>query len=224
MAAARCDGLVPATATHAGKGAPGRSDPELGEEEVARAKKKVQRARGWVIFQDESGVSQKPPLRRTWAPVGQTPVVIHAYHWDKISVCAALAYRWDGKRSRVYLQMLDGNYDTGALIAFLKDLRRHMRKRFVVLVWDNLPAHKSREMLEFLEDNTDWLHVERLPGYAPDLNPVEALWSNIKGQELANQSADNLAEVAGAVQLGFARVKAHRQLTFGFLAEAGLSF
>lgn len=192
--------------------------------DVVGDKKKVRRKRGWVVFQDESGVSQKPPLRRTWAPKGLTPVVVHSYKWDKISISAAIAYRWDGKRSRVYFQMIPGSYDTPKLIGFLKELKRHFRGTYVILVWDNLPAHKSAEMKAFLEDQRDWLQVERLPGYAPDLNPVESLWGNIKGQELANQSADNLGQVADAVKAGFQRVQTYKQLTFGFLRQAGLSF
>ncbi|MBI4587059.1 MAG: hypothetical protein HY717_23865 [Planctomycetes bacterium] len=74
------------------------------------------------------------------------------------------------------------------------------------------------------DTQADWLYVERLPGYVPDLNPVEGMWNNIKGQELANQSPDNLGDVAQAVNAGFERIQTHKQLTFGFLAETGLSF
>jgi hypothetical protein len=191
---------------------------------VAVDKKKARQERGWIVFQDESGISQKPPLRRTWAPKGETPVVVHSYSWKKLSVCAAVAYRWDGKRSRVYFQIIPDNYDTLKLIGFLKELKQHFRGTFVVLVWDGLPAHKSAEMKQFLDAQRDWLKVERLPGYAPDLNPVESLWGNIKGQELANQSADHLGEVADAATTGFQRVQSHQDLTFGFLHETGLLF
>lgn len=192
--------------------------------DVAGHKKKARRKQGWIVFQDESGVSQKPPLRRTWAPKGETPLVVHSYKWDKLSVSAAVAYRWDGRRSRIYFEIIPKSYDTPKLIRFLKELKRHFRGEYVILVWDGLPAHKSTAMNTFLESQRDWLQVERLPGYAPDLNPVEFLWGNIKGQELANQSADDLGEVEGAVKTGFERVKSYKQLTFGFLEGTGLSF
>jgi hypothetical protein len=192
--------------------------------DLADLKKKARRKGGWIVFQDESGVSQKPPLRRTWAPKGETPVIVHSYRWSKLSVSAAIAYRWDGKRSRVYFDIVPDSYDAPKLIKFLKQLKRHFRGTYVILIWDGLPAHKSAEMTAFLESQSDWLHAERLPGYAPDLNPVEGLWGNIKGQELANQSHDNLGDVADAVKGGFNRVQTYRQLTFGFLEETGLSF
>ena len=60
---------------------------------------------GWLVFQDESGVSQRPHLRRTWLPRGEIPIVIHSDNWKKVSICAAIAYRWDGKRTRLYFRM-----------------------------------------------------------------------------------------------------------------------
>ena len=191
---------------------------------MAEGKKKAQRKGGWIVFQDESGVSQKPPLRRTWAPKGQTPVVIHAFNWKKMSICAAIAYRSDGKRSRLYFQTRAGSYETKSLIEFLKDLKRHFRRQYIILVWDGLPAHRSREMKEFLAEQKDWLEVEQLPGYAPDLNPVEDLWQNIKTQELANQSSDYLSEVVDAAEEGLERVQGDQELLFGFLGHTGHFF
>jgi hypothetical protein len=149
---------------------------------------------------------------------------VHAFNWKKLSICAAIAYRWDGKRSRVYFQTVPDSYNDDKLIVFLKELKRHFRGSHVIMAWDGLPAHKSRKMKAFLDEQKDWLQTELLPGYSPDLNPVEGLWNNIKSQELANLPADNLGEVAQAVKQGFERVVTYCQLTFGFLKECGLFF
>jgi transposase len=196
----------------------------VGSGAVASGKKNARRRRAWILFQDESGVSERPSVRRTWAPRGQTPTLIHAFNWGKISVAAALAYRWDGKRCRLYFQIRPGSYGAESLIGFLKELRRHFRGQPAILVWDGLPAHKSRIMKAYLASQRPWLREERLPGYAPDLNPVEMLWGNIKGQELANRCSANLAEAGRAVSQGMARVRHSQQLSFAFLAHAGLSF
>jgi len=126
------------------------------------------------------------------------------------------------KENRLYFQMRSGSYATESLISFLKELKKHFRRQYVILIWDGLPAHKSRKMNEYVQRQRDWLQVERLPGYAPDLNPVESLWGNIKGEELANQSADDLSEVADALRVGFDRVFSQRQLLLGFLNHSGL--
>jgi len=191
---------------------------------MAGSKKNARRRKAWIFFQDESGVSQRPSIRRTWAPKGETPILIHAFNWKKMSICAARGYRWDGRRTKLLFQTRDGSYNSQSLIEFLKDLKRELRGQKAVLVWDGLPAHKSKEMNAYLEQQRNWLTVERLPGYAPDLNPVETLWGNIKGQELANRCGEDLAEVGQALRGGMARVRRSRQLPFSFLQHAGISF
>jgi transposase len=163
------DGLDPAAPSQTSpRTESGESEPLAGTT-LAGSKKKARRQRAWVFFQDESGVSQRPSIRRTWAPKGKTPVLIHAFNWSKISICAALGYRWDGRRSRLFFQTREGTYNTNSLIAFLKDLKRRLRGQKVILVWDGLPAHKSRAMQEYLFAQRHWLTIEQLPGYAPDL-------------------------------------------------------
>jgi len=191
---------------------------------MARSKKNARRRKAWIVFQDESGVSERPAVRRTWAPRGETPVLIHAFNWKKLSLCAALAYRWDGRRARLYFQTRPDSYNAESLIAFRRDLRRHLRGQQATLIWDGLPAHQSRIMQAYLRSQRHWLRVERLPGYAPDLNPVETLWSNLKGQELANRCSAGLGEADTAARQGMARVGHSPQLAFAFLHHAGLSF
>lgn len=150
--------------------------------------------------------------------------MIHAFNWKKLSIAMALAFRWDGRRSQLFFQTRPGSYNGSSLVSFLKHLKRHIRRRRVTLVWDGLPAHKSREMQEYLAHQRHWLVVERLPAYAPELNPVELLWGNVKGQELANLCADNLDEVEAELRAGLRRVARHPTLASAFLRHTGLSF
>jgi len=77
-------------------------------------------------------------------------------------------------------------------------------------------------MKAYLATQRSWLRVEMLPGYSPDLNPVETLWGNVKGQELANLCPDDLGEVADALRRGIERVGACQELARAFLEHAGL--
>ena len=76
----------------------------------------------------------------------------------------------------------------------------------------------------YLVHQRRWLTVERLPGYAPELNPVEGLWRNLKGQELANLCPDDLGDLAAALSAGLARVRRRPTLARAFLNHAGLFF
>jgi putative transposase len=141
-----------------------------------------------------------------------------------LSICAAIGYRWDGRRARLYFQTRKGSYNSESLISFLRDLKRHTHGRKAILVWDGLPGHKSRVMKEYLESQRSWLTEERLPGYAPDLNPVEMLWGNVKGQELANRCSKDIDELDTAVRSGMSRVHKSKNLPYSFLKHAGLFF
>jgi transposase len=192
---------------------------------LAAAKKNARRRRAWLVFEDESGLSQQPVVCRTWAPRGETPVLTHASgNWKRLSVAGALAFRWDGRRARFFFQTQPGSYTDRTLIAFLRDLRRHFRRRPVILIWDGLPAHRSRAMRHYLARQRRWLTAERLPGYAPELNPVESIWGNIKRTELANFCAPDLDALRGPLRRGCARVRCHPPLAFNFLRHAGLAF
>ena len=143
-------------------------------------------------------------------------MLVYAFNWKKLSISAALGYRWDGKRCRLWFQTRPGSYNDERLIAFLRDLKKHLRGQAAIPIWDGLPAHKSRKMKQYLESQRSWLKVETLPGYSPDLNPVEDLWGNIKGQELANRCVAGLGEAEDGVSSGMARVCANP--SWGFLS------
>jgi hypothetical protein len=85
------------------------------------------------------------------------------------------------------------------------------------------PSHRSNAMRAWIRTQRSWLVVERLPAYAPELNPVEGLWSNLKAVELANLTGPTLAEVIAQAQLGVDRVRRTPHLAYSFLRHAGLS-
>ena len=91
------------------------------------------------------------------------------------------------------------------------------------MLWDGLPAHRSKVMRAWLGCQRSWLVVEPLPGYAPDLNPVEGLWSSLKGVELANLAGDTLNDVIAAAERGIQRIRDTHHLAYSFLRHCGLS-
>ena len=191
--------------------------------QLGAGKKNAKAWRAWIVFLDESGISERPPVRRTWAPRGQTPVVIHPFNWKRLSICSAIAYRSNGDCCRLYFRIVGGSYNDEKLISFLEQLKHQSRMHRVILLWDGLPSHRSRRMLEHLKQQRGWLSVVRLPAYAPEINPVEGLWANILGQELANRSVRDLGEMVEGVRSGFARVHSKGWLLRSFLHHAGLS-
>ncbi len=188
------------------------------------ADKRGARERGaWIVFADESGLSLTPVVRRTWAPRGQTPVLRHRFNWKRVSMAGALAYRWDGKRARLYFQTCPDSYNDERLMEFVRHLRRHFQGERVILIWDGLPSHRSARMRQYLDQQQHWLEVERLPAYAPELNPVEGMWANLKGRDLADRCEERINDLADVAHRGARRIRSAQDLMFGFLRHAGLA-
>jgi len=108
------------------------------------------------------------------------------------------------------------------LIDFLGEVHQYEEQRSIILIWDGLPSHRSRRMLHWVANQRDWLSIEPLPGYAPDLNPIEKVWGNVKSQELANLCADTIGEVSEAAKDGQHRISSDAPLCFAFLRHSGL--
>ena len=138
-------------------------------------------------------------------------------------MAAAICYGVRGGGAQLAFHVTAGNYDTDTLIEVLGELRRFLGGEKATLLWDGLPSHRSRAMRDWLNTQRSWLVVERLPAYAPELNPVEGLWSSLKAVELANLVAPTLAEVIQQAHRGVERIRRTPHLAYSFLRRAGLS-
>ena len=126
---------------------------------------------------------------------GKTPVIGgDGGHRKKVSVIGAVSVSPAARRLGLYFATRpDGYFTAAAVVRFLRDLLKHLRGK-VVVVWDGGPNHKGPLIRAFLRRNKR-LTLERLPAYAPDLNPVEFVWSWLKYGQLANYVPDGVAEL-----------------------------
>jgi putative transposase len=90
----------------------------------------------------------------------------------------------------------------------------------LVLVWDGLNTHTSRAMRELIAGRT-WLTVFQLPAYAPELNPVEGIWSALK-RSLANLAKHDIAQLTALVKTRLRRMQYRPALLAGLLAGTRL--
>ena len=104
-------------------------------------------------------------------------MLMHPFNWKKASMAAALCYGLRGGGAQLASHITPGNYDTDRLIEVLGELRRFLGGEKATLLWDGLSSHRSTAMRNWLNTQRSWLVVERLPAYAPELDPVEELWS-----------------------------------------------
>lgn len=160
-------------------------------------------------------------MRSTWAPKGCTPILKTAFNWKRLSAIGALALSPDLRRVRTFLSLRPGNVQASTVVEFLRSLRRHLRAA-VLLVWDQFPVHRSRILKQYLARQRHWLQVEWLPAYAPELNPLEYLWSYLDRTALANFLPDDLEQLASQVQRAKRRLRRDPDLAFAFLKHSRL--
>lgn len=176
---------------------------------------------GWLVFIDESGFSESGVVRHTWAPRGKTPILrTKGNSWKRMSMIGAVAYRVDGSRSRLFMRTKRGAVHAEQFVSFLAHLQRHMRGR-VIVIWDNLHGHRSTLVRQWAQRHPR-CHLTYLPAYAPELNPVEALWAWLKGTRLANYSREDLDPLADEVRRGARAVRQRPDLLRSFLHRSGL--
>ena len=145
----------------------------------------------------------------------------------RVSVAALIAAR-PGERARlIYRTHLDrgsGKHRrkgfTETDYARLLDGAHQQLAGPIVLVWDNLPTHVSRAMRQLIAARA-WLTVFQLPAYAPELNPVEGIWSVLK-RSLANLTKHGIDQLTTLVKTRLKRMQYRPGLIDGFLAKTGL--
>jgi hypothetical protein len=172
----------------------------------------------------------RPPRARTWARRGITPVVrVRGGGTGHISV-AGLACCRPGERSRLIYRLHQYRGRKSESRAFTwteyRDLLTAAHRRLpggvIVLVWDNLPVHLRKELRAFTAAQ-GWLRVFQLPSYAPDLNPLEGIWSVLKRGMLANQAAVSYARLLQVIRHSLQKIQRRPGLLEGCLAGTGLT-
>jgi len=158
--------------------------------------------------------------RRTWAPRGQTPIQKVWGRHDRLSVIAALTVSPRRQRLGLYFRIQDHNIRADHVMAFLKELRRHLRRN-TILVMDRWSVHRTVAR-RLRQGRFTWATVEWLPSYAPELNPVEQVWSHTKCADLANYIPDDIDKLRREVERSIQRKRSRRSLLRSFFQHARL--
>jgi transposase len=183
---------------------------------LAGAKKKARADGRTIVFIDESGLSERPTRIKTWAPKGCTPVLQYSFNWNQLSLIAGVTF-W-----RFYFRFFRGSIRSPQLVEFLKALRAQIKTKLLI-IWDGLPAHRSRFVRDYVESLDNHIVLERLPGYAPELNPVEYLFGYAKQRELANLCTSTIDEVRRYAGRRLKSMQRRPQIIAAFWKQAELA-
>jgi len=150
--------------------------------------------------------------------VGQTPIIQFNFNWKSLSAIGGLSF------TQLYFKLYPGSIKSPQVINFLQALRRQCPGKLTI-IWDGAPIHRSKTLAAYAQKQASWLQLERLPAYAPELNPVEYLWAYWKKNELANFCAKNIWELTFEASQALKRIRrrpARKALIAAFYQQAEL--
>jgi transposase len=160
------------------------------EETYPKIVAEAKREGGLILWQDETGFRSQCSHGRSWSPRGQTPVVEGTGQRFGVNMSSAI-----GNDGSLRFMLFEGNFNQFVFIDFLERLIKHHPDRKVYLIVDSHPSHRSKLVKEWVGEHAERIALRFLPGYSPDLNPVELLNHDVKANAVGRQRARNLLEL-----------------------------
>jgi transposase len=168
------------------------------------------------LFVDQSGFYLLPTVVRTYAPVGQTPILHEQLTRDHLSVISGITL--EGK---LYMMEQERAFKGEDVVRFLRHLMRRIPGKMLI-IWDGSPIHRGRAVKDFLAGGASRrLMLEQLPGYAPDLNPDEGVWKHLKCVELKNLCCQSLSELKIELRKAKERLRHKKHVILGCIRQPG---
>jgi transposase len=183
---------------------------------LASAKKKSEEEKRTIVFVDQSAFYLLPMAVRTYAPVGQTPTLRVKLTRDHVSAMGALT-----PEGKLIMQTQDHSYKGPDVVRFLQLLTREIAGNLLV-IWDGASIHRCQEVKDYLrKGGAKRVHLEQLPGYAPELNPQEGVWNLLKRVELKNVCCLDLPHVQRELRRAKERLRHRKSILCQCFAHAG---
>ena len=151
-----------------------------------------------LMFQDEARFGRMVRIRRSWAPKPQRPMVCNGYEREFVYVYGAVSplqgqFDW----------MITRQMNTTHMSDFLAQVSRAHRRDFIVMVVDGASSHVAQDLV--VPEN---IRLLRLPPYAPELNPQEHVWDELREKEFPNRVFSDMAGVVRTLETGLPRLAA----------------
>ncbi len=157
-----------------------------------------------------------PTVVRTYAPIGQTPILQEQLSRDHLSVISGISL--EGK---LLMMEQERAFKGEDVVRFLRHALREIPGKLLV-IWDGSPIHRGQAVKDFLASGAaSRLKLEQLPGYAPDLNPDEGIWKHLKYVELKNVCCQSLLELRRELRKAKERLRHKKHVILGCIRQPG---
>ncbi len=188
------------------------------EEDYPSIKKVSKQQGGEIFWLDEASIRSDDPLQRTWGLKGETPIVNTSGQRQSINAISALS-----NSGGFWYHIFTGRFNADKFIECLKNLLKN-RRRFLHLIVDGHPVHKSKKVREFLESKRDRVALHILPPYAPDLNPDELVWNQMRHMGTSKKPLKKGESLKDRARNDLELIKSNKALIRSFFREPNVSF
>jgi transposase len=180
-------------------------------EEFPAIRAQAKREGGVVLWLDEMGVRSDAAAGRSWAPVGQTPVIKGTGKRFRVNMISAIS-----NAGMLRFRLFTGSFTGAVFIDFLGRLLRDCGGRKVHLIVDGHPVHRARLVSAWVGRHADRIELHFLPGYSPELNPVELLNHDVKANAAGRRRPRSANELRKELQGYLRRRQRQPQVLVGF--------
>jgi transposase len=150
----------------------------------------AKREGGVVLWLDEMGIRSDAAAGRSWAPVGQTPVIKRTGKRFRVNMLSAVS-----NAGMLRFRLFTGSFNGPVFIDFLRRLLRDCGGRRVHLIVDGHPVHRAKAVSVWVARHADQIELHFLPGYSPELNPVELLNHDVKANAAGRRRPRSASEL-----------------------------
>jgi transposase len=192
-------------------------------EEFPRIAAAAQQRDAHLVFLDESGFMLNPSLHRTWAPRGETPVLEAWDRRDRISAISSISVSPKTRRLNLHFDLMPDNTNVHGedVVEYLRRLKAQVGGPLTIL-WDRGNVHDKSALVQAYLAKHPEIVTERLPAYAPEMNPDELVWAWTKYGRLGNLAAANTEWLRDYITNELEYVRRHPNLLASFIEHTNL--
>jgi len=187
-------------------------------EEYPALKARAKRRGAMIFFLDEAGIRSDSRLGRTWGAKGSTPEIQTSGQRQSVNAISAV-----NALGAFWYEVYTGRLNAQRFLEFLQRFLRY-RRRPVFLVVDKHPAHRAKLVARFIQEQRGKLELHFLPGYAPDLNPDEFVWSHLRKLGTSKQPLRRNESLRGRVENDLAAIQAQPRLVRSFFRAPSVAY
>lgn len=183
-----------------------------------RVKKYAKDKSAEIFWLDEASIRSDDPLQRTWGERGQTPVVKTSGQRQSINAISALS-----NKGGFWYHVYDGKFNADKCVECFKRFLKG-RTKPVILIVDGHPVHKSKKVIAYIDSLEGRLEIVFLPPYAPDLNPDELVWHQMRHVGTSKKPLKKGESLKNRAIMDLENIRRNKKLIKSFFEEATVSF